>query len=296
MIRKIKGHMGVIPEYSNAADRLKYLNDFNSSNTMFETFNNYVASVNFDTSKINLRESLIENLFNLKIITKKKFKCINYDLTRLHEIIDDSEMEQDITEINSVSKKFYEHDNDFLQNYNNLIKKFVKPLFNEKIYFQKKPTVRFIFPNKFIKNEKFRFHTDMMLGHPPKEINVWLSFTKTSLSNSLRILNFNDSMKSYDFCMKDFKNLAEKVQYDNDFYKNLKKNSRSLSLNYGEIFLFDSKCLHCTQHNKTKKTRISIDTRIITENDLKSLKRKYVGTGRRRTKFLPNYYYNKYPI
>ena len=71
MIRKIKGHMGVIPEYSSAVDRLKYLNDFNSSNTMFETFNNYVASVNFDTSKINLRESLIENLFNLKIITKK---------------------------------------------------------------------------------------------------------------------------------------------------------------------------------------------------------------------------------
>ena len=173
---------------------------------MYNTFNNHAASVSFDTSKINLRESLIENLFNLKIITKQKFKDINYDLTKIHEIIDDSEMEQDINEINNVSKKFYEHDNNFLQNYYILIKKFVRPLFNEKIFFQKKPTVRFNFPNKFLKNEKFRFHTDIMLGHPPKEINLWLSFTKTSLSNSLRILNFNDSIRSYDFCMNDFKN------------------------------------------------------------------------------------------
>ena len=125
--------------------------------TMYNTFNNHAASVSFDTSKINLRESLIENLFNLKIITKQKFKDINYDLTKIHEIIDDSEMEQDINEINNVSKKFYEHDNNFLQNYYILIKKFVRPLFNEKIFFKKNQLSDLIFLINFLKMKNLDF-------------------------------------------------------------------------------------------------------------------------------------------
>ena len=46
---KIKGHMSVIPEYSDNKDRLNYLNDFNSSKTMYNTFNNHAASVSFDS-------------------------------------------------------------------------------------------------------------------------------------------------------------------------------------------------------------------------------------------------------
>ena len=51
-------------------------------------------------------------------------------------------------------------------------------------------------------------------------------------------------------------------------------------MNYGEYIMFDPRCLHCTQNNTTNDTRISMDIRVITKNNLAKYSRDYRSTGR----------------
>ena len=56
--------------------------------------------------------------------------------------------------------------------------------------------------------------------------------------------------------------------------------------------MFDPRCLHCTQHNTSQDTRISMDIRIITEKNLKKYSRTYKTTGRKKTLFQPGHYFS----
>ena len=62
-------------------------------------------------------------------------------------------------------------------------------------------------------------------------------------------------------------------------------------MSYGYFTIFDSRCFHCTQQNRTDRTRVSMDIRIIQDTDFELLKRKYIGTGSKRSKFVPGEYY-----
>ena len=58
------------------------------------------------------------------------------------------------------------------------------------------------------------------------------------------------------------------------------------------LLFLTSRCLHCTQHNVTKDTRISMDIRIITRENLKKYSREYRTTGRKML-FQPGHYFSK---
>ena len=186
-----------------------------------------------------------------------------------------------------------------LEIYIEFIKSIISPHFNDDLYFQDIPTFRFHFPNQQGYDWKDRYHTDIMLGHPPYEINIWLPFTRTYDTNSMRIMSFENSTAALDKCNYNFEVFfffffffAEKVQYDDDFASILKSNSYPLEMNYGEYIMFDPRCLHCTQNNTTNDTRISMDIRVITKNNLAKYSRDYRSTGRQKMLFTPgNYFY-----
>ena len=108
-----------------------------------------------------------------------------------------------------------------------------------------------------------------MLGHPPYEINVWLPLTKTYDSNSMRITPFKVNVILLQIIIMIFELFAEEVQYNSAFANKLRQSSYSLNMNYGKYIMFDPRCLHCTQHNVTSDTRISMDIRIITKKNTK---------------------------
>ena len=132
-----------------------------------------------------------------------------------------------------------------------------------------------------------------MLGHPPYENNIWVPFTNAFGSNSMRLMPLQDSIDLLNECNNDFEVFAEKTQYNEDFMDNLKKCSDPLEMRYGEYIIFDSRCLHCTQYNDTKDTRISMDIRVIQESEIKKYSRSYTTTGRKKMPFLPGYYFSK---
>ena len=286
------GHMGMTPIFKSKKDQRSFIEDWNNSDVMKNVFKKDSIFGSYDFKKFNFQKIIIKELLNLKIVAPESFKEIDSDLANLHKIIPEKDKEIDDNEINNISKQFYTNDKSFLKMYESFLQEVIAPLFPDRIYFQKQPTIRFNFPSSQSLKYNKRFHSDIMLGHPPKEINLWFSLTDAFSSNSLRFIDLKRSKLFFDECKNNYDILAEKVQYDEGFKKKLDLKSHSIDIKYGQYFLFDSRCLHCTQRNTTNKTRISIDIRVIQDVDYKSLSRKYTGTGRRKSEFKPGDYYH----
>ena len=181
-------------------------------------------------------------MLDKKLISKETFYDNGGTLEKLHLSISNEFKNLDESEQNKISISFYETSKSLKTLYKNFIEKIISPFFSDAVYFQTVPTFRFHFPNQEGYNWKDRYHTDIMLGHPPYEINIWLPFTKTYDSNSMRITSYDDSMSFMESCDYDFEVFAERVQYDVNFSEMLRnfeiqiRLSVSLSVNKGRKF------------------------------------------------------------
>ena len=292
-MKKSKGHMGSTIEFKSEKDKDLFMYDFNSESDILKIFNNWNYRGTYDTNSFDFEGIIISELISKKIITEENFKKFDYSLDDLHLCLQDDFKRLDQSEQNKISISFYEASKKIQDMYVKFISNVISPTFSDRIHYQVVPTFRFHFPNQKGYEWKDRYHTDIMLGHPPYEFNVWLPFTKVFGSNSMRLTSLNDSVEIYEMCNNNFESLAEKCQYDNDFISHLSSKSSPLDMRYGEFIIFDPKCLHCTQHNITNKTRISMDIRIMLENNFDKYSREYITTGRKKMPFKPGYYFSK---
>ena len=288
-----KGHMGATVKFSSEDDLRLFLQDFNSSSKMVELFSSWKYQGKYDLSKINFKEAIVNELITKKLVDELVFSKNDYKLEKLHLCLNPQYKTLDESEQNKISISFYETSKILNDLYIEFIKNIISEDFEEKIYYQTVPTFRFHFPKQEGYNWNDRYHTDIMLGHPPYENNIWVPFTNTFGSNSMRIMPLQDSIDLLQMCNNDFEVFAEKTQYNEGFMKNLREYSYPLEMNYGEYIIFDSRCLHCTQYNDTKDTRISMDIRVIQENEIKRYSRFYETTGRKKMPFLPGHYFSK---
>ena len=291
-----KGHMGSTIKFSSKEDAKLFLKDFNSPSKIVELFSSWKYQNQYDLSKINFKEVITDELIKKKLVDDLVFSKNEYKLEKLHLCLNSKYKTLDESEQNRISISFYETSKILNDLYMEFIKNVISKDFNEKIYYQAVPTFRFHFPNQKGYNWNDRYHTDIMLGHPPYENNIWVPFTNTYGSNSMRLMPLQDSIDLLNECNNDFEIFAEKTQYNEDFMDNLKKCSEPLKMRFGEYIIFDSRCLHCTQYNDTKDTRISMDIRVIQESEIKKYSRSYMTTGRKKMPFLPGYYFSKEAI
>src|SRR2546425_681792 len=171
-------------------------------------------------------------------------------------------------------------------------KSILSDLFGTDLYFQNTPTMRFQFPHQDGFTWKPRIHTDIMLGHPPYEVNVWIPLTPAYSTNSMMIARMKDSIGLLEEVSFDFETFAYRVQRDSIFWDQCARVCHPVTLDYGSFLMFDPRCLHATQYNSTPHTRVSIDVRIIRREDLNNMKLAYRGTGRRKLRFAPGHYYH----
>ena len=119
----------------------------------------------------------------------------------------------------------------FINRYNELLKEIQKKHFNEKIIYQKKPTLRVHIPDNISVGS---YHVDSDYGHSKEVINFWLPFNNAKKTCTLW-LESSPGKKDY----------------------------KPYKVNYGEILVFNSKLAHGTEVNKENYTRFSMDFRII---------------------------------
>ena len=288
-----RGHMGATIKFSSNKDKDLFLQDLKSQSQIIDIFNSWKVHGSYNIKEINFKKAIISELTQKKFINQELFENYGGRLEKLHLCLNEDMKNLDESEQNKISISFYETSSKLKDLYIKFVKNIVSKKFSEKVYFQAIPTFRFHFPNQKGYNWNDRYHTDIMLGHPPYEINIWLPFTSTYKSNSMRITSYEDSLSVIRSCGYDFEKFAERVQYDDEFCKILRRNSISLEMDYGDFIMFDPRCLHCTQNNITDDTRISMDIRIITEKNLEKYSRDYRTTGRKKMPFTPGNYFSK---
>ena len=158
--------------------------------------------------------------------------CDYLNIIQLDNIFIDQKITRSNNQSTEYHKRFYnslDNDNRLKSLYDDFISKVVKNLFDEEIIYQVTPTFRL----QAIDNVSvFAFHKDTEYGHSDKTINFFLPITKCYDTNALWV----ESGSSFE----------------------------PMECDYGDLITFDAvNLLHGNKLNKTGKSRISLDFRVM---------------------------------
>lgn len=279
--------------FSDSESKVLFKKKFLKKHYIYKKFGEgkiYTYDVNF----CNFRK-VLSNILKEKIPCLKNINDLHNNLEFLHLYIPKKlQSLEKASETNQVTRMLYETNKDFTKIYYNFIKKVIKVRVNDEIYFQKTPTIRFQFPKQKTFNWNPSIHSDIMLGHPIEEVNIWVPITDVFPNNSMVISSLKDSLaavKKFDF---DFNLFGSQIANNKTLFRYYYKKCKPLSMRHNSYLVFDPRRLHATQKNNSNKTRISMDIRIISKKLMDNLDN-YVGTGRRKIRFVPGEFYSLRP-
>ncbi len=264
------------PEFVKSMDRVSWIQQLDSSG---------ICKYKYDYNEFKFDKEILSILKNRKFIKQSD------KLDKIHKELPETDMEVDVNQINNIVKTFYEPSEQMKALYRTFMAKCVQPIIKKNLYFQNTPTFRFSFP-KSKGMTKRDYHNDIMLGHPPEEINVWVPFTNSSLSRSFVILDLKKSLELQKEFNYNMSSLHQAIWKDTKIKEYCDRHSQVVELSEGEFILFDSRCIHAAILNDSDYTRVSMDVRVIQIEEYNLLPFTYVGTGRRQAKFTPEDYYS----
>ncbi len=273
-------------------DARRFRADFNRGSKLGRAADGQLIVI-YDTELYPFDRHIRRLLVNKGLVPESHLAQIP-SLEKLHDILPPALTALDDGELNEVSRQFYDTDTEFVSAYEAFLRDFAGPqIVKGDFVFQSTPTIRFHFPHQTGFNWRPRFHTDIMLGHPPQELNLWLPVCGASGHASMLIADLTASIGELDKLGLDFSRLAGEVQTDEVLAARCHAISHSVDLPYGQVLAFDPRCLHATQYNDTDHTRISFDFRVLPLDDYEAMSLEYRGTGRRQMLFRRGHYFDQ---
>lgn len=206
-----------------------------------------------------------------KIIYSTKLFPFAYELQQLFEVEDLSSINNNVEVFSREKdqntpyhKLYYEwaRTDKFTQLYDRFILEVIKPIYNEQIVYQSIPTFRVAYPDNIAVGEwhKDKFYRDVSWAEDVHEDNFFLPFTDAFDTNTIWVESEEDK---------------------GDF--------SPMNCEYGEVIQWDgSNLMHGNKINETKKTRISVDFRVIKYSNYKPSEHGSINT---KTKFQIGEYY-----
>lgn len=122
--------------------------------------------------------------------------------------------------------------------------------------YQRKPGIRIHLPGAMTVN----YHTDEWYGHGPSVTNFWMALTPAFDTNTLHVVGVQDSLRLVEQFTRSKADLTEMNRLS-------KAHAKPVEICFGEIFVFNAKCIHGSETNLTASTRISIDFRVLAEHE-----------------------------
>ncbi len=257
-----------------------------------------IQKVSYPIEKYDLRTELTS------LLVKKGFIDTPAPLEKVHMYISQEDQCVDENDLNKVSTSFYDTSSKFQNTYFNLIKHIAGEILKFDFVFQATPTVRFNFPQPFTSKHRsddgvlLIHHSDTMLGHPLEEINFWLPLTRCYATNTLQLSPLDESINILKILCRDFDFDADtyhqkgrdiffdKMVTDVGFQAMVTKSTYPVETKFGEIVMFDSRCIHTTAENLEEDTRVSLDFRVIPVHLYEIMTDCYRGTGRSKRAFV----------
>lgn len=275
----------------------KFLADFTGPSWAERKFGKSVSYHSYDVTKCDFAKEIRRLLIERGVVTAETLG--DRPLEELHHIIPKEMQVVDGDLINAVTAKLYGADAGLETCYQSFLREVVQPLFGCKIAYQKTMTIRFYFPNQDLtEGRKWHnyYHTDIMLGHPPQEVNIWFPLTRVQGSAGMLISSGDESRALYQECGNDLVTFLKRLDNEPEFLKRVDAVHTQFDMKYGDLCVFDSRCLHRCQFNQTDTTRVSIDVRMLPEEVIPTLGETYKGTGRMGMAFKPGHYYSDHTI
>ena len=170
------------------------------------------------------------------------------DLSSLHEELETFNVDTD--QSSKYHKIFYSlpENHQFFLNFKRFVKDEIRPLFDEDIIFQRKPTFRLHFKGNLAVGA---FHRDRDYNHSMHEVNFFVPLTEAFDSNTVWV---------------------ESEEGKEDF--------SPMEASYGEFYMWDGANLsHGNKKNTTGSTRVSFDFRVLPKSKYTTSDKKSVTQG-----------------
>lgn len=227
-----------------------------------------------------------------RLLQEKNLVHSSVTLENLHEHLSEKMQTYNFDDgVNKISSYFYDTDQQFISIYYRFIKFLRTNLLKEPFWFQATPTIRIHCPNAINNHHYPRYHSDISYGHPPEEINIWFPLTKRLNGHGFKILSLENSIKMLEKFDYDFAEFIQNAIHNKMFSKECDIVSQPIVTEYGNLFAFDSRCIH-TGEPLTSHTRVSIDIRILPLSQFEKINLIYQGSGRRKILFAPGHCYH----
>lgn len=186
---------------------------------------------------------------NLIKILKLKIKTKNLNLNKLHDYINEKNINAvRLKLISSINK-----DKNFRKNFFELAKNMLSKIVGNELAMQNNINLSIQIPHD--ETSLLPIHSDTWSGDSPFESVLWLPMVNCYNTKSMFILN-SKKMNTFN---RTFSN--KKIKSISDLYKRFKKDLNFLKINYGDYLLFNQNLPHGNLINITKETRVSLNCR-----------------------------------
>jgi hypothetical protein len=214
--------------------------------SLLENFDN--ATLNYDIKKYNWPKLILSKI-------QEKYPRVK-NLEYIHNELDATEI-FDIAALVQNSFKSIEWSimlDDFAEEY-------VAPLLNGQNYLIKRqPTLNVVIPNQEAVGRRLPFHQGIFYDNGRGQGTIWMPLTECYESNSMWIMELEDSRKLTKIAVEEKLNVT-----DFEFYCTLE--STPVTLKPGQAHLFCQEHIHGNINNLTDITRFAIDWHILIEGE-----------------------------
>jgi sporadic carbohydrate cluster 2OG-Fe(II) oxygenase/sporadic carbohydrate cluster protein (TIGR04323 family) len=181
----------------------------------------------------------------------KKYVPEATSLDTLHEVIHPSEATSIANKVSHdlLRCEFYDH-------YDTIVQQQIVPQLGCDVLIQKFANLRFLLPNQDEHGAVLLFHQGRWVGNGLGLRTIWMPFTACYESNSMQIMDLEVSRKVTRQAV------IEKWDY-HKLQEKCVKESWPITLQPGQAHMFFQEHIHGNIPNRTNKTRVSIDIRLL---------------------------------
>lgn len=215
-----------------------------------------------------------------RLLVEKGFLRAPHPLADLHRVLPPDDLVLDENYLNAVTRAFYVQDADLHGAYYDLLRALRRDVIGEDFVFQRAPILRFHFPAPFVGKLKtasglgLQQHSDTLGGHPFEMLQGWLPLCDCADSAALHVAPLSDSVailsRFWELIDRDeatYRRGLDRFYQLRDVDASLQhaivESCQPQAMSLGEVLLFDPRCIHGGVENRSDRTRVSLDFRLM---------------------------------
>lgn len=275
----------------------EFLADMARTSPLQQRFPQGHTVLRYDPEHYDFRGLVADALAAAGMVDRETVRAHGGRLELLHEWIAPQHQAMDVSQQSAAARALYEMPVVFADLYRRFLAEAVLPqLCLGDAYYQTTPTFRVFFPHAQGYPGATTYHNDIMLGHNPREVNVFVPLVRCEGTRSLLFAGLDESLALLRDYGADFARFGRDTQQDERVKGELAAICRPLEVDVGDVVVFDARCLHAGPANTTPLTRVTFDVRLLPEADFATQQNRYQGRGRRRATFAPGTYFSADPV